>query len=228
MTAPDVYGVPGRRVVLVHGLWRRPASMQAIAEALSAAGYDVLAYGYRSRFKTVEQLGEGLRTWLAARDGEGRGPINFVTHSLGGILVRLALRPPSPVAIGRIVMLAPPNQGVGGLTRWAGTPLPGLVYGRPARDLHAGAALFETLPVPDAAIGIIAGTRRLSAANPHSWINAASGNHADSDGTVEIASTRLPGPHAFTTVPATHGLICRDGQAIAQTVSFLQTGRFRG
>lgn len=225
--AAGVYGVPGRRVVLVHGLWRRPPSMQPVAEALFAAGYDVLPYGYRARFRTVAQLGDGLRQWLAERAGEGRGAVHFVTHSLGGILVRLALRPPAPVEVGRIVMLAPPNLGVGGLSRWAKTPLPGLIYGRPAAELHAGSALFADLPMPAAEIGVIAGTLRLSPANPNSWLNAVGGNRADSDGTVEVASTRLPGPHAFTEVKVTHGLICRDGLAIAQTLNFLQTGRFR-
>lgn len=227
MASPGVYGVSGRRVVLVHGLWRRPASMQPIAEALFAAGYDVLPYSYRARFKTVAQLGDDLRAWLAERAEEGRGAMHFVTHSLGGILVRLALRPPAPAEIGRIVMLAPPNRGIGGLTRWSGTRLPGLIYGRPASELHGGSALFADLPVPDAETGVIAGTSRLSPANPNSWLNAAAGNRAESDGTVEVASTRLPGPHAFTTVAATHGLICRDRMAIAQTLSFLQTGRFR-
>lgn len=223
----EAYGVPDRRVVLVHGLWRRPQSMQVLAESLHAAGYDILNYGYKSRFRTVARLGADLRAWLAARGPEGRGAMHFVSHSLGGILLRLALAPPPPVAVGRIVMLAPPNHGVGGLRRFAGTALPALIYGRPAAELHAGSKLFDDLPIPEAEIGIVAGTLALSAANPNSWLNAALGNRAASDGTVEVESTRLPVPHAFCTVPATHGRLCRDPRAIAQTLSFLQTGRFR-
>lgn len=223
----DAYGVPDRRVVLIHGLWRRPQSLQPFAEALHAAGYDVLSYKYRSRFKTVVQLGADLRAWLAERAPEGRGAFSFVTHSLGGILLRVALAPPPPVDVGRIVMLAPPNHGVGGLRRFAGTPLPALIYGRPAAELHAGSKLFDDLPIPEAEIGIVAGTLNLSAANPNSWMNTALGNRAASDGTVEVESTRLPVPHAFCTVPAAHGRLCRDPRAIAQTLAFLQTGRFR-
>ncbi|MEQ9643791.1 MAG: alpha/beta hydrolase [Alphaproteobacteria bacterium] len=223
----DAYGVPDRQVVLIHGLWRRPQSLRPFAEALHAAGYDVLSYRYRSRFKTVAQLGAGLRDWLGKRAPQGRGAFSFVTHSLGGILLRVALAPPAPVDVGRIVMLAPPNHGVGGLRRFAGTPLPALIYGRPAAELHPGSALFDNLPIPQAEIGIVAGTLGLSAANPNSWANAALGDQAASDGTVEVESTRLPVPHAFCTVAATHGRLCRDPRAIAQTLSFLQTGRFR-
>ncbi|MGB0504929.1 MAG: esterase/lipase family protein [Pikeienuella sp.] len=203
-------------VALLHGLARGPDSMLVMENALTSAGYKVVNVGYPSRVETLESLIDTV----PERGLSGCNPLHthFVTHSMGGLLVRgyTARHPEMPV--GRVVMLGPPNQGSAIVDQLRDTPGFELFNG-PAGVSLATDGLPPKLGPAQAEIGVIAGDRSL---NPiFSWLI-----DGDDDGKVSVAATHLPGQSDHITLPVTHTFMMNDPMVIAQTILFLQTGSF--
>ena len=204
-------------VVLLHGLARGTGSMDRLARVLRAEGYAVVNQGYPSRHATVEALAaEAIPAAVKACPVPGKR--HFVTHSMGGILVRAYFRDAQPDWLGRVVMLAPPNQGSEIVDGLGGLAPFGWINGPAGRQLatdglpgRLGPARFE--------VGVIAGTRSISP------IYSAMIEGRD-DGKVSIASTRLEGMADHVMVPATHTFIASHRGAMQQVVAFLKAGRF--
>jgi triacylglycerol lipase len=220
------FALPDTRhaVVLLHGLGRSPRSMRPVATTLGAHGYRVFNLGYRSRSARIGVLAEAVARDVAAIPSSG--PLHFVTHSLGGVLLRVAVADGHiPLArIGRVVMLGPPNGGShvadvfirGRVLRYLYRALTG-----PA-GLELGvesAGVIATLPVLPFETGIIAGSRSV---NPFlSFVLP-----APNDGKVGVAQTAAPGMRDFVMVPHSHPFLMRADVVLAQTVAFLATGAF--
>ena len=102
-------------VFFLHGFIRRPYCMKKMEKPFQKEGYNTCRWGYPSREKTIEQHAAALLVDLEKTAQKNPGePINFVTHSLGGIIVRAALSNPDcpyEATIGKVVLLSPPNRG---------------------------------------------------------------------------------------------------------------------
>jgi hypothetical protein len=206
-------------VVLLHGLARTSSSMAPLSQALTEAGYRVVNVDYPSREKPIEELAP-----LAIGSGlEGCGPdsrIHFVTHSLGGILVRYYLANNDFAKLGRVVMIAPPNQGsevvdnlgdIPGFTEFNGPAGAQLGTGKNSVPLRLGPVDYE--------VGIIAGTETVNLILSQYLPNP-------DDGKVSVASTRVEGMQDFIKVPYSHPFIMRAPLVIKQTQAFLSRGKF--
>jgi len=209
-------------VVLLHGLARSSLSMAVLDWRLAQNNFKTISIDYPTRELPIPELAE-----QAVSEGiEACGPngkIHFVTHSMGGILLRQYIKNRDnkvPERWGRVVMMGPPNKGsevVDEMADWPGFELWNGVAGS---SLHTGADSIPNQlgPVPFE-LGIIAGKKSIS---PF-FSNLIEG---DDDGKVSVESTKVKGMKAHITLSVTHTFMMNDPAVFRQVLSFLKTGRF--
>ena len=209
-------------VILLHGLCRTSRSMSKMRRALEAAGYTVLNLDYPSRKGVIPELAdEAIGQAMAQCRRNGASNIDFVTHSMGGILVRSYLARHKVADLGRVVMLAPPNQGSEIVDKLGRLALFKWINGPAGNEMGTDeGSLPNRLGPARFPVGIIAGDRSIN------WINSLLLIPGPDDGKVSITRARLAGMSDFIVIHTAHPFIMRNSEAIRQTIAFLQNGRF--
>jgi len=195
--------------------------MRAIENALIGAGFCVWNRGYPSRSADIDWLAAtAINDGLAFCDSQHAVRIHFVTHSLGGILVRQYLQDRSVENLGRIVMLSPPNQGSEIIDLLKDHPVFRFAVGPAGLQLGTGPdSLPLRLGTIPGEIGIITGN---SSSDP--WFSPSI--PGEDDGKVSVAHAKLEEMTDFLVVDSGHTFIMRNRGVIAQILAFLQHGRF--
>jgi pimeloyl-ACP methyl ester carboxylesterase len=211
----------GDYVVLLHGLGRTAFSMKRLECFLAGNGYRVINVSYHSRRCSIGQLAECyLRPLIEQRITDRNVKVHFVTHSLGGIILRQYLANHSAPNLGRVVMLGPPNHGSEIIDQLRANPLTREFLGASARELGTSPADLPNRlgPIP-IECGIIAGDL-----SPNPLLSA----HLPgaSDGKVTIASAKLAGMRDFLVVHSSHTWLAWRERTLRQTLCFLNSGRF--
>ena len=217
-------------VVLLHGLGMSGWAMKRIEHQLAGEGYRVANLPSPSRTVPVETLARAwLPAQLAAHEVAAAPRVHFVTHSMGGIVVRAWLDDfrqrgsAPPTNLGRTVMLAPPNQGTVVAEKLAGfSPFRWFTGVNGHRLGTSAASLPRSLgpwPANAGELGIIAGDRWF---NPLFvfWFNE------PNDGTVAVTHTHLAGEHAHRVLPYSHTWLQWHDATLDLVSTFLRTGSF--
>lgn len=218
----DVSAKPGDYVVLLHGLGRTSVSMRKLERHIARRGYRVINVSYPSTRNSIEVLaGKYLKETVQRKCADPERRIHFVTHSLGGIVVRCYLRDKHPRNLGRVVMLSPPNQGSELADHFGDGILSKAFIGPAGRQLGVSPdSVPNTLGPVDFELGIITGDRTF---NPY-FSKIIPG---PDDGNVSVERAKVEGMADFLVVHHTHTFIMRSGEVIRQILYFLENGKFR-
>lgn len=205
-------------VVLVHGLGRSPSSMLILSQRLAWAGYRVTIAEYASLSATfAEQL--GTLHDIVEECCADASRVHFVGHSLGALVIRGHLAEHRPDSLGRVVLLAPPNQGSLFVDWLVEMDLASDVLGPVGRTLGTDTTdLPATLPHPDYEVGIIAGSRSTQPIGPPAI-------PGPDDGIVSIEQARI-GDVPMLVLPRSHAFIANSRHTANAVIRFLRTGRF--
>ena len=220
---PALAPVQGQCVVLLHGLGRSHRSMGRIESALRGAGFATANIDYPSQSQSIEAsalqaVPQGLRECQAS----GAHTIHFVTHSMGGLVLRYYLSTHRVPELGKVVMLSPPNQGSEVADALAGTALYDRINGPAGAQLVTGPeGLPAQLGPVDFTLGIITG-------NEHTAVDAVLATQipGENDGKVSVERAKVEGMRDFLVLPVTHTFIVNNDVVIGQTLHFLKHGNF--
>lgn len=216
-SAPPVQGA--ECVVFLHGLARTSASMKKAVAVFEQSGFAVANVQYPSRKYPIEELAS-----MAVEAGLDECPpdsvIHFVTHSLGGILVRYYLEQTEISNLGRVLMFAPPNQGTEVVDSFRHFPGFKAIHGPAALQLGTDEASVPLMLGPvDYEVGVIAGTRTFNPILSQVLPNP-------DDGKVSVENTKVEGMTDFVVIPVSHPFIMKSPIAIAHAYAFIRTGHF--
>ncbi len=204
---------PPEVVVMLHGLGRSRRSLAKLGRTLETAGHRTILLDYPSTRRPLDAHVEQVVQVLEHLEGAQR--VSFVTHSLGGIITRGVLASPAwPERLeqGRVVMMAPPNQGAA-LARVLQEAVPKL-FGAAVGPAGFEIANGPPYPEPDVPVMVVAGRPRDGGLNPLL--------DGDDDGVVRVEETKLESMVEHLVVDAIHTVVMDHPDAASAAVRFLE------
>jgi hypothetical protein len=210
-------------VYVIHGYGSHVFFMAGLCSFLEKNGYAVTNWGYKSLTDPIPKVGRRLLSDI--KRFPKTDTVDFVTHSMGGIVVRSMLSDATGDAlcpcIGKIVMMTPPNKGSLLADFFSKITIVKWFMGPNLESLKTdSASLANTLPkCAGKEIGIIAGARFADAGyNPLI--------PGDNDGFLTQDQTRLGAEKDFLVVPEGHMTFMDNATVRENVLCFLKKGRF--
>lgn len=205
-----------RDVVLAHGLWVPGVVMRPLAARLARAGFRCHTFSYMGAGRPLEA--HAVRLARFARDVANKsGPVHFVGHSLGGLVILEALQRHPETAAGRVVLLGTPVNGCYAGRRLAKYPGGRWFLGESEDLWREGRAARWSRPE---ALGVIAGTLPLGLGRLFGPLPGVS------DGVVALEETTVEGMTERVTLPVGHSAMLVSAKTAAQVAAFLRQGKF--
>jgi len=203
-------------LLMVHGITRSTGTFSTIKRALIKAGYDAVAISYPSTRLTIEQHAAALVQLLNRL--EGYTTVSFITHSMGGIILRHVLANKTSwhnnITLGDVVMIAPPNQGSVIAKTLKNRLLYKLIYGKSGQQLVPDK--IKAMPTPKNIHPLIIAGGKQNGTGFNPILNG------DNDSTVKVSETKLDGHKMPLIIPAIHSAILKHPDTIKATLKFLK------
>lgn len=208
-------------IILLHGLARTGRSMNKAAKRLAFYGYQVINVDYPSRSAEISILAQKYIAQAVKQcDVKGVKKIHFLTHSMGGILLRHYLASQSIDKQGRVVMLAPPNQGSEVVDKLGSWRLFYYLNGPAGLQLGTGNnSVPNRLGPVNFELGVIAGSKTVNLVLSRLIPGV-------NDGKVSVSRAQVAGMKDFIVMPVSHPFIMRSEAVIEQALHFIQQGSF--
>ena len=213
-----------RQVIVLHGLAMNRLWMTGLSRHLKSAGYEVNAISYPSRGEPLDKLADDhIAPAVEAAAKKSGGRVDFVVHSLGGILTRLYAHTHGTDKIGRVVMIGTPNRGSEVADALRNFPpfewyfgAVGQKLGTTADDAHA------SLPPVNFECGVIAGENHYLHFPTSYLVNIPRPN----DGIVSVESTKVDGMKDHITIFGDHSQMVWMPSVWKLASGFLAEGKF--
>lgn len=206
----------GEHVIYVHGLWMSGGEGLMLRHRLSRElGCTVHAFSYNALAHGMEQIAAQLKDFVLGLDPSA---VHLVGHSLGGLVIyrffeRYPHQPP-----GRVVFLGSPCVASKAAVQASHSRFMTALMGRPvAEELLRPRERSWRFGRP---LGIIAGSYSFG------FGQFLAGFEEDSDGTVAVSETRLPGATDHIVIPVSHMGMLVSARVARETAWFLREGRF--
>lgn len=190
--------------------------MEGLAEALHEAGYETLSVPYASFRKSMNEIVDDVEAELRKVD-DGK-MVHVVTHSMGGIVLRYLVERVPELVQGKVVMLAPPNQGSEIIDWLDQLPIKSLVR----RLVGPGGMELATHQVRKKVPGFSA-EREVAVVMGRKWTvpfftPLLDGEH---DGIVSVERGKVEGMSEMEVLNVDHTFMMAEGQVREKVLSFL-------
>ena len=201
--------------MLVHGLWLHGVAMALLGHRIERCGFNVLTYSYPSLrlnlTENAQRFARYCRSIVAPR-------LNFVGHSLGGLIVLRMLGQAVGLPPGRVVLAGTPSAGCHAARRFARLPGGRAALGRSMPEwLESG----RSTGAESHEIGVIAGSLPLGLGRL-----IAPDLPRPCDGVVSVIETHVPGMRDQIVLPVSHSGMLVSRPVARQICAFLRGGAF--
>ena len=200
-------------IVLLHGQGRTRLSMVVLGKRFRSAGYQTLNFPYNQTIRSLDEISGQLVEFIGQK--VKTSDYHLIGHSLGNVIIRNAFRKDYPAGLGKIVMLAPPNQPAHLAKRLKKNLIYRVFTGDSGQKLSEE-KFYRDLPIPRVPFGVIAGDKgqSLTFSEPN-------------DGVVTVESTKLEGMADWVLLHHGHTFIMNCKDTYEHCVRFIELGRFK-
>lgn len=215
--------MPKEIVVLLHGILRSKLDMLPLTKFLGKHGYECINILYPSREQSLEDLTNYVEDKI--RNAPEYAPdktLNFVTHSMGGLIARYYIATHKPENLGKVVMLGPPNTG----SEFADFLADHKLFAKPFRAIFGPASeqlgtgyehIDDDITYP---LGVIAGNKSINPLSP--WVL-----DGENDGIVPVERTKIEGMTDHIVMPTNHTIMMFAPKVMDQVLNFLKNSAFK-